>query len=62
MSCLAFNIYTGELVDESLFNDENDLLYVTWATWPLYDINNDYMGITRLGEFIPLDEIKNVLW
>ena len=48
MSCLAFDIHTGELVHESLFDDDNDLLYVTWATWPLYDINNDYMVLLDL--------------
>ena len=62
MSCLAFDIHTGELVSGSLFDWENDLFYVTSDTWPLYDINNKYMGLTREGKFISLDEIVNEFW
>ena len=62
MSCLAFDIHTGELVHESLFDDDNDFLYVSEFTQPQYDINNKYMGLNRLGEFTPLAKIKDVFW
>ena len=53
----AFDKYTGVICHEDEFDMYNNLLYVTSETYPLYDMDNKYIGMLYTGIFEPVDEI-----
>ena len=53
----AFDKYTGEIYHEDELDMYNNLLYVAPETYPLYDMDNKYIGMLYAGIFEPVDEI-----
>ena len=53
----TFDKYTGAIHHEDEFNMENNLLYVTPETYPVYNMDNQYIGMVYCNDFEPIDEI-----